>query len=106
MRTVAVPMSLDTIKAIKIAVMRITTIGGNMPSTMPPVAMRQPRNGSQDGANDRLQDRQSGKSSRAREHKSYEHGNRGYDSTFGDKDQYRSSYRQAYIQGYENGYNG
>lgn len=64
------------------------------------------RNGFQDGANDGLQDRQAGKSSRATKHKTYEHGNRGYDSTFGDKDQYKASYRQAYIRGYEKGYNG
>jgi hypothetical protein len=64
------------------------------------------RNGFQDGANDGLQDRQAGKSSRATKHKTYEHGNRGYDSNFGDKDQYRASYRQAYIQGYQKGYNG
>jgi len=63
------------------------------------------RNGFQDGANDGLQDRQAGKSSRATKHKTYEHGNRGYDSTFGDKDQYKASYRQAYIQGYQKGYN-
>ena len=62
------------------------------------------RNGFQDGANDGLQDRQAGKSSRATKHKTYEHGNRGYDSTFGEKDQYKASYRQAYIQGYEKGY--
>lgn len=64
------------------------------------------RNGFQDGANDGLQDRQAGKSSRATRHRSYEHGNRGYDPTFGERDQYKASYRQAYIQGYEKGYNG
>ena len=63
------------------------------------------RNGFQDGANDGLRDRQAGKSSRATKHKTYDHGNRGYDSSFGDKDQYKASYRQAYIQGYQQGYN-
>ncbi len=59
------------------------------------------RNGFQDGANDGLHDRQAGKSSRATKHKTYDHGKRGYDSSFGDKDQYKASYRQAYIQGYQ-----
>ena len=64
------------------------------------------RNGFQDGANDGLEDRQAGKSSRATKHKAYEHGYRGYDSSFGDNDKYRASYRQAYVQGYQKGYNG
>src|SRR5579864_6216853 len=38
--------------------------------------------GFQDGANDGLQDRQSGHSSRATKHRSYEHGNRGYEASF------------------------
>jgi hypothetical protein len=63
-------------------------------------------NGFQDGANDALGDRQAGKSSRATKHESYEHGNRGYNSSFGSKDQYKASYRQAYIRGYQKGYNG
>jgi hypothetical protein len=61
--------------------------------------------GFQDGANDGLRDRQSGHSSRATKHRSYEHGNRGYEASFGRKDQFKASYRQAYIQGYEKGYN-
>jgi hypothetical protein len=63
------------------------------------------QNGFQDGANDGLQDRQAGHSSRATKHHSYEHGNRGYEASFGSKDQYKASYREAYIQGYEKGYN-
>jgi hypothetical protein len=63
------------------------------------------QNGFQDGANDGLQDRQSGHSSRATKHRTYERGNRGYEASFGSKDQFKSSYRQAYIQGYEKGYN-
>jgi hypothetical protein len=64
------------------------------------------QNGFQDGANDGLQDRQSGHSSRATKHRTYERGNRGYEATFGSKDQFKASYRQAYIHGYEKGYNG
>jgi hypothetical protein len=64
------------------------------------------QNGFQDGANDGLQDRQSGHSSRATKHRTYERGNRGYEASFGSKDQFKASYRQAYIQGYEKGYNG
>jgi hypothetical protein len=62
-------------------------------------------NGYQDGSNDGLQDRQAGHSSRATKHRSYGHGNRGYEASFGSKDQYKASYREAYIQGYEKGYN-
>jgi len=64
------------------------------------------QNGFQDGANDGLQDQQAGHSSRATKHHSYDHGNRGYEASFGSKDQYKASYRQAYIQGYDKGYNG
>jgi len=64
------------------------------------------QNGFQDGANDGLQDRQSGHSSRATKHRTYERGNRGYEASFGSKDQFKASYRQAYIHGYEKGYNG
>ena len=64
------------------------------------------RNGFQDGANDGLQDRQAGHSSRATKHHSYRQGSRGYEESFGSKDQYKSSYREAYIQGYDKGYNG
>src|SRR5581483_8150542 len=64
------------------------------------------QNGLQDGANDGLQDRQAGHSSRATKHRNYEHGNRGYEASFGSKDQYKASYRTAYIQGYDKGYNG
>jgi hypothetical protein len=63
------------------------------------------QNGFQDGANDGLQDRQAGHSSRATKHESWEHGDRGYNSSFGSKDQYKALYRQAYIQGYQQGYN-
>jgi hypothetical protein len=43
------------------------------------------QNGFQDGANDGLQDRQAGHSSRATKHHSYEHGNRGYEASFGSR---------------------
>ena len=64
------------------------------------------QNGSQDGGNDGLQDRQAGRSSRATKHHNYKEGDRGYSSSFGSKDQFKASYRQAYIRGYEKGYNG
>jgi hypothetical protein len=64
------------------------------------------QNGLQDGANDGLQDRQAGYRAHATKRQNYKHGNRGYSSSFGGKDQFKASYRQAYIQGYEKGYNG
>ncbi|GEM_PF-1554554 len=63
------------------------------------------QNGSRDGANDGLQDRQAGKSTRATKHESWKHADRGYNSSLGSKDQYKALYRQAYIQAYEQGYN-
>ena len=74
------------------------------------------QNGFQDGANDGLQDRQVGHTSRATTRQNYKDGNRGYSGSFwaswrhtsadrATKDQYKASYRQAYIQGYEKGYN-
>jgi len=64
------------------------------------------QNGFQDGANDGLQDRQAGYRAHATKRQNYKHGNRGYSSSFGSKDQFKALYRQAYIQGYEKGYNG
>ena len=64
------------------------------------------QNGFQDGANDGLQDRQAGYRAHATKRQNYKHGNRGYSSSFGGKDQFKALYRQAYIQGYEKGYNG
>ena len=64
------------------------------------------QNGFQDGANDGLQDRQGGHSSRATKRHNYKEGDRGYGSSFGSKDEFKASYRQAYIQGYGKGYNG
>lgn len=63
-------------------------------------------NGFQDGANDGLQDRQGGYRAHATKRQNYKHGNRGYSSSFGSKDQFKALYRQAYIQGYEKGYTG
>ncbi len=74
------------------------------------------RNGFQDGANDGLQDRQGGHTSRATQRHNYKDGDRGYTSSFwtsvrrssadrATRDQYKASYRQAYIRGYEKGYN-
>lgn len=64
------------------------------------------QNGFQDGANQGLQDRQAGHSSRATKHHDYKEGDRGYSASFGSKEQFKASYRQAYIQGYEKGYSG
>jgi hypothetical protein len=64
------------------------------------------QNGLQDGANDGLQDRQAGYRAHATKRQNYKHGNRGYSSSFGSKDQFKALSRQAYIQGYEKGYNG
>src|SRR5579859_2154059 len=55
------------------------------------------QNGFQDGANQGLQDRQAGHSSRATKHHDYKRGDRGYSSSFGSKEQFKASYRQAYI---------
>ena len=68
------------------------------------------------GANDGLQDRQGGHTSRATQRHNYKDGDRGYSSSLwstvrrtssdrATKDQYKASYRQAYIEGYEKGYN-
>src|ERR1700730_8961520 len=50
------------------------------------------QNGFQDGANDGLQDRQVGHSSRATRRQNYKYGNRGYSPSFGSKDQFKTSY--------------
>src|SRR5579872_7375966 len=54
------------------------------------------QNGFQDGANDGLQDRQAGYRAHATKRQNYKHGNRGYSSSFGSKDQFKALYRQAY----------
>jgi hypothetical protein len=61
--------------------------------------------GYQDGYNDGLGDRNNGHSFRPTHDGNYKHADRGYDSRFGNKDQYKAAYRQAYQQGYQQGYN-
>lgn len=62
--------------------------------------------GYQDGINDGQNDRQSGHHMQPTRSHNYKRGDRGYESSFGDRDQYRQMYRQAYEQGYQQGYNG
>jgi hypothetical protein len=62
--------------------------------------------GYQDGVTQGMHDRQSGRRARPTDDANYKHGLRGYDSSFGDRNQYRQKYRQAYEQGYNRGYNG
>jgi len=59
--------------------------------------------GFQDGVSDGQQDRASGQAYRALATSKYQH-TRGYDSSFGDKDQYKEFYRQGYAAGYQQGY--
>lgn len=62
--------------------------------------------GFRDGVADGQNDRQSGREMRATRSHNYQRGDRGYESSFGDRDQYRQMYRQAYERGYEQGFNG
>lgn len=62
--------------------------------------------GFQDGINDGSRDRRSGHSNRPTQDSNYKHADRGYNSSFGDKNYYKQSYRQAYESGYQQGYNG
>jgi hypothetical protein len=64
------------------------------------------RYGYQDGVTQGMHDRQSGHRARPTNDANYKHGDRGYESRFGNYDQYRQTYRQAYEQGYDRGYNG
>ena len=61
--------------------------------------------GYQDGLNDGSRDRQSGHSDRPTQSSNYKHGDRGYSSSFGNKDYYKQAYREAYQSGYQQGYN-
>jgi hypothetical protein len=63
----AVPMSLDTTRVIKTIVIPTAMAMGRM-ANMDTMTNWAARNGFQDGANDGLQDRQAGKSSRATKH--------------------------------------
>ena len=61
--------------------------------------------GFQDGLNDGQQDRQSGHAYRAMATSNYDH-TRGYNNSYGDKDQYKQFYRQGYVAGYQQGFGG
>lgn len=60
--------------------------------------------GFQDGINDGAKDRQTGHSFRPTQDDNYQHGDRGYNSALGDKNQYKQIYRDAYTSGYQQGY--
>jgi hypothetical protein len=62
--------------------------------------------GYQDGVTQGMHDRQSGRRARPTDDANYKQADRGYESKFGDHDQYRQMYRQAYERGYDRGYNG
>jgi hypothetical protein len=64
------------------------------------------RIGYQDGVNDGQKDRSTGHSFRPTKGDNYKNADRGYSSSFGDKQSYKNSYREGYEQGYEQGYNG
>jgi len=61
-------------------------------------------NGRQDGMNDGMHDRQTGHSFRPTQDSNYKHADRGYTSSFGDKNEFKQVYRQAYEQAYRQGY--
>jgi hypothetical protein len=60
--------------------------------------------GYQDGINDGARDRRSGHSNRPTQDGNYKHADRGYSSSYGNKDYYKQAYRQAYERGYQEGY--
>jgi hypothetical protein len=60
--------------------------------------------GYQDGLNDGARDRQTGHSNRPTEGGNYRHADRGYSSSYGNKDYYKQAYREAYQSGYQQGY--
>lgn len=62
--------------------------------------------GYQDGLNDGAKDRQTGHSFRPTQGDNYKNATRGYNSSMGSKDQYKSVYREGYASGYQRGYNG
>jgi hypothetical protein len=61
--------------------------------------------GFQDGLNQGAYDRQTRHSFRPTKGGNYKSANRGYNSSFGDRNQYKQMYRQAYQRGYQQGYN-
>jgi hypothetical protein len=63
------------------------------------------RIGYRDGINDGQHDRSTGHSFRPTQDDNYKNADRGYSSSFGDKQSYKNAYRQGYEQGYQQGYN-
>jgi hypothetical protein len=61
--------------------------------------------GYQDGDRDGAQDRRTGHSFRPTHDDNYKHADRGYNSFFGSKQQYKNEYRDGYTRGYQRGYN-
>lgn len=61
--------------------------------------------GYQDGVNDGASDHRTGHSFRPTHDDNYKHADRGYNSSFGDKNQYKQYYRQGYESGYQRGWN-
>ena len=55
--------------------------------------------------NDGARDRRTGHSNRPTQDSNYKHADRGYSSSYGNKDYYKQAYRQAYENGYQQGYN-
>lgn len=61
--------------------------------------------GYQDGVNDGASDRRTGHSFRPTHDDNYKNADRGYNSSFGDKNTYKQYYRQGYESGYQRGWN-
>lgn len=62
--------------------------------------------GFEDGRLDGQNDRRTGHSFRPTHDDNYKNASRGYNSSWGDKNQYKQMYRQGYARGYPQGYNG
>jgi hypothetical protein len=60
--------------------------------------------GFQDGMNDGANDRQGGHDFSPQKRDRYKHADTGYNSSFGDKDQYKQAYRDGFMAGYRRGY--
>jgi hypothetical protein len=60
--------------------------------------------GYRDGLNDGQKDLMTGHSYRPTEGSNYKHADRGYNSSYGNKDSYKQVYRSGYLQGYQQGY--
>ncbi len=61
--------------------------------------------GYQDGLNDGAKDWRTGHSNRPTQGDNYKHADRGYNSSYGNKQAYKDEYRAGYTQGYQRGYN-